>query len=377
MAQPSASSEPVHVRKAGLPAFFELAFRPLYLAGAAWAAVAIGIWIFAPQWLTAPLGGVAWHAHEMLWGFVATIAVAFLMTAGATWTGINPLHGTTLAAACLLWLIARIGFLIASDVAFAIAAFAELAFFLLAAIAMMRAVHAARNARNYAVPWLVVGLAGADVFYLAAVRDGDFTSLMRRFDIGLTVMAMIALLIARRVIPFFAMRAVPGLKLPMQMRAGQAQLVMCAVAVIGLVTGVDQLVAAGLLLAGGLALWQVVRWRPLAVRAYPLLWILYTGYTGLALGLLLAGGGAAGLLLPPAIPVHVIALAGFSVLIIGMITRTALGHLGLPLQAGAYLRLVYALMLAAVVLRLAAFATPSSAQTLLHLSACAWIVTFA
>ena len=66
-----------------LRAFLSLGFRPLYLAGAAWAAASVAVWIFAPQWLQPPLAGVAWHAHEMLWGFVATIAVGFLLTAGA------------------------------------------------------------------------------------------------------------------------------------------------------------------------------------------------------------------------------------------------------------------------------------------------------
>ena len=94
-----------------LRAFLELAFRPLYLAGVAWALVAIAIWIFAPQALTGPLQGIAWHAHEMLWGFIATIAVGFLMTAGSNWTGINPLQGRALAVASVLWLVARVGYL--------------------------------------------------------------------------------------------------------------------------------------------------------------------------------------------------------------------------------------------------------------------------
>ena len=70
-------------------AFLELGFRPLYMAGAGWALAAVLIWIFAPHWAAGPLGGLAWHAHEMLWGFVATIAVGFLLTAGANWTGIT------------------------------------------------------------------------------------------------------------------------------------------------------------------------------------------------------------------------------------------------------------------------------------------------
>ena len=98
-----------------MKAFLELAFRPLYLAGVGWALVAIALWIYAPSLLTAPLGGVAWHAHEMLWGFIATIALAFLMTAGANWTGINPMSGKLLALACVLsggcayWFSAALG----------------------------------------------------------------------------------------------------------------------------------------------------------------------------------------------------------------------------------------------------------------------------
>src|SRR5690606_5568928 len=82
-----------------LEAFLELGFRPLYIAGCAWALLSVAIWIFTPQWLSGPLTGAAWHAHEMLWGFVATIAVGFLLTASATWTGVNPLKGVPLAIA--------------------------------------------------------------------------------------------------------------------------------------------------------------------------------------------------------------------------------------------------------------------------------------
>lgn len=361
-----------------LRAFLEFAFRPLYLAGAAWALVAVGIWIYAPQLITGQLQGVAWHAHEMLWGFIATIAVAFLMTAGANWTGINPLKGSALAIACLLWLVARIGFLAAGSTMFKVAMAAETAFFLLAAAAMMRAVYSAGNARNYAVPWLLVALAAADVLYLLAARDGDFALLMRRFDAGLLVMAMIALLIARRVIPFFAMRAVPGLQIPMQTRIGQVQLAACACGVAFVLAGLAIPTAVALALAGALSLLQLLRWKPYAVRGNPLLWILYAGYAGLGAGLLIAGCAAAGVGdLSPALPVHVIAMAGFSVLIIGMLTRTALGHLGLPLAADRGLVLGYALVLIAVVLRLVALLPNAFSAHALHLSAAAWIGAFA
>ena len=52
-------------------AFLELAFRPLYIAGAVWAIVAVLLWVHSPTLLTGILNGVYWHAHEMLWGFIA------------------------------------------------------------------------------------------------------------------------------------------------------------------------------------------------------------------------------------------------------------------------------------------------------------------
>lgn len=356
-----------------LRAFLELAFRPLYLAGVSWAVVAIAIWIYAPQALTGPLQGIAWHAHEMLWGFIATIAVGFLMTAGSNWTGINPLQGRALAVVSFLWLVARLGYLAGSPLAFWIAVAAELGFFLLAAAAMMRAVYRAKNTRNYAVPWLLVGLGVADALYLMAALGGDYSLLMQRFNAGLVVMALIALLIGRRVIPFFAMRATPGLDIPKHTGTGQVQLGACAVAALCQLAGWPLPTAAALGVAGALALVQVLSWKPWAVRGNPLLWILYTGYGGLGVGLVLAALAAAGVALPRVLPVHVIAMAGFSVLIIGMVTRTALGHLGRPLATDRSMRASYGLMLAAVALRLAAVVDAPSSSGFLQLSAAAWI----
>ena len=65
----------------------------------------------------------------MLWGFVATIAVGFLLTAGANWTGCNPLRGNALAALCLVWL-RRARLPGPGRPAFLLAGIADLVFFL-------------------------------------------------------------------------------------------------------------------------------------------------------------------------------------------------------------------------------------------------------
>ena len=117
-------------------------------------------------------------------------------------------------------------------------------------------------------------------------------------------------------------------------------------------------------------------WRPWAVRHKPLLWILYAGHAGLGAGLLVAAAQAAGFGLHDAVHVHVIAMAGFSVLIIGMVTRTALGHLGRALELDRSMLVSYALVLAAVALRLTALWPSSFSIVSLQASALAWIAGF-
>ena len=362
-------------------AFLELGFRPLYLMGCFWSAVGVLLWVCVPQALAGPLTGVVWHAHEMLWGFVATIAVGFLLTAGSNWTGITTLQGPWLAALCGLWVLARAGFLVSGAAAlpaFGIAALCELLFFLGAAAALARAIIKSRSRRNYGVPLLLLGLGVADALYLRAVwRGADYALLMNRFEAGLLCMAVIALLIARRVTPFFASRAVAGLEIPMHTQSGQWQMATAVLAVGCVLAGWAPGAALFLAATGALALWQVLSWQPWAVRRVPLLWILYAGYAALGVGLLVAAAQALGWVTRLAWPAHVIGAGGFSALIIGMVTRTALGHLGRPLRADRSMVTAYALVLAAAALRLIALLPTAASLLVLHAAAAAWVVAFA
>src|SRR3546814_9492392 len=63
------------------PALFRQGFRPFFLAAGLWAAVAV------PLWLTVFHGGltvptafdpVAWHGHEMIFGFGCAVVAGFL-----------------------------------------------------------------------------------------------------------------------------------------------------------------------------------------------------------------------------------------------------------------------------------------------------------
>lgn len=356
--------------------FTEMGFRPLYLAGACWALASVLLWVYAPSRLNGVLNAMPWHAHEMLWGFVAAIAVGFLLTAGANWTGKQPLRGLPLALLCGVWLLARITYLMPGMTALRIAAAADLLFLSWAAVVLGRVVWLTRNRRNYGVPLLLLALAAAHLLYMRAALVGDYLALMRHFNTGLLVMAVLTLLIARRVIPFFAKRAIVGLDIAPHTRSGQWQLSAGVLAIACLLAEAPRAAALPLAASGALALMQWLAWKPWRSCRVPLLWVLYVGYAGLGLGLLTGAAQLAGYVTRPAWPAHVIGVAGFSVLIIGMATRTALGHLGRPLRTDRSMVSSYALVILAALLRLAALLPTAAAPGLLHASAGAWALGF-
>ncbi len=74
--------------------------------------------------------------------------------------------------------------------------------------------------------------------------------------------------------------------------------------------------------------------------------------------------------------IHTVAMGGFSVLIIGMITRTALGHTGRPLRLSATMVAGYWLVVIATVFRLLALAPTLFSSGALYVSALCWIAAF-
>ena len=110
---PTATSAPAASANAGPPGLplLRLGFRPFYLGAAAFACVAVPLWValyFGVLSLDVGIAPLLWHAHEMLFGFAAAVIAGFLMTAGKAWTGLATPRGAFLGALAGLWLAARI-----------------------------------------------------------------------------------------------------------------------------------------------------------------------------------------------------------------------------------------------------------------------------
>ena len=144
-------AEAQRLRRAKLPAVLDYAFRPMFLAAGSWAGIALALWFamfFAYVQLPTRFDPLAWHVHEMLFGFVMAAVAGFLLTAIPNWTGRLPVRGYPLATLASLWLVGRIACLISADLPAWLAVLADLAFPVALLAVAAREIITGRNWRN-------------------------------------------------------------------------------------------------------------------------------------------------------------------------------------------------------------------------------------
>jgi uncharacterized protein involved in response to NO len=371
-AAPTATSPPPR----GWP-ILRLGFRPFYLGAALFAALAIPLWIallLVAVSMPLPVSPLLWHAHEMLFGFAAAVIVGFLMTAGKAWTGLATPRGGFLAALALLWLAARLAAVLAP---YAVYAVLDLLLLPLVAAVLVELLLRARNRRNLPLGGILVLLSLANLaFHLAVLGIVDIPA-MRALHAGLALVVMIECVMAGRVVPAFTMSALPGLKLQVPRRLEAATLATTALAlalwVLAPPTPATAAAFAAAAALHGLRLWH---WQPLRARARPILWVLHAAYAWLPIGFALLALAMAGLVGVSA-GVHALAVGATGGLIIGMITRTARGHTGRPLQASRLEVAAYLLVTGAAVVRvLLPLVAPQHPMIWLVAAAFAWSAAF-
>ena len=190
-----------------------LGFRPFYLGAAAYAMLAVPLWIallLGQVSLKLTVSPLLWHAHEMLFGFAVAVIVGFLLTAGKAWTGLATPRGAVLGALAGLWLAARLAAVFAP---YAIYAALDLLLLPLVAAILITVLLRAGNRRNLPLGGILLLLTAANAAFHAAVLGVIDIAPVRALHAGLALVVMIECVIAGRVIPAFTMSALPGVKL--------------------------------------------------------------------------------------------------------------------------------------------------------------------
>lgn len=370
-------------RSAEAPALLSAGFRPFFLAAGLWAALAMALWLAqyaGALVLPTAFAPMAWHLHEMLFGFVAAAMAGFLLTAIPNWTGRLPLQGAPLALLVGLWLLGRVAVAFSARTGPQLAAAADVAFLAVFALAMAREIVAGRNWRNLPVLLAVTLLALANALsHAGAFGHAALHDLGKRLAIA--VIVMLISLIGGRIIPSFTtnwLKHEGAESLPVPFGPfDRATLALSLVALAAWVAQAPGAITGALLIVAGAAhALRLARWRGAATLSEPLLWILHAGYAFLPAGLVLLGLAAE----RPALAttaIHALTAGAMGTMILAVMTRASLGHTKRPLTADRGTLAAYLLVLGAAVMRLAASFLGAAATPALHLAGFFWISAFA
>ena len=370
--------EPEAGRSTRKPAFalWQLGFRPFYLLASSFAAVSIGLWALQfAGWLGEPyLNGPLWHAHEMVFGFAPAVIVGFLLTAGRNWANRPTLTGGPLAALAALWVAGRI--LVLTPFGWA-AALVNAAFPLAAAVALAVPFLEARSRRNYffvgLLALLSVAIAAVHLDQLGVLELPEWVGIQVALDAVLFIVAVMG----GRVIPMFTNNGVPGAGASRRPWLEQASL-----GVLLLLLAADMLQLRGgvgiflVVAAAALHLARWALWKPWRTLGVPLVWVLHLAYLWIPVHFVMRVLAELGWV-SPSLATHALTVGAIGGMIIGMMTRTALGHTARPLRAGPWEVACYGLVaMAAVVRVLLPLAAPGLALWAVLFSAALWSAGF-
>ena len=363
------------------PALFSYGFRPFFLGAALWSAVGVLLWVrqyFGEISLSVGMNALDWHAHEMLYGYVAAAIAGFLLTAIPNWTGRLPVCGWPLAGLALLWLAGRVAIFMSATIGPAAAAAIDISFLAALAAVALREIVAGRNWRNLRVLGVLgVLLAGNVVWHVELLRSGAGDYGVR---IGIAAVVVLITLVGGRIVPGFTrnwlVRMNPGRVPETFSRFDVVAIAAGALALaLWVALGSGPAAGLGLMTAGVLHAVRLARWAGDRTGSDRLVLVLHIAYAFVPLGFVLLG---AALLWPHAVAasagIHAWTSGAVGLMTLAVMTRATLGHTGRPLAASPATQIIYLCALTAALARIAA--ALGGWTELVHVAGLAWIAAF-
>lgn len=362
-------------------ALFNLGFRPLYLAGAAFGVVAIALWLAVLRGALSPgdylpaIAPVAWHAHEMIFGFAAAVVVGFLLTAVRAWTGLQTINGGKLAALVALWVVARVLVWTGPVVP---AVVADLAFLPCAAFAVLHTLRKAGNKRNEFLASLLLAFGSLNALFHFYVAENNVDHALRCIYAAIGIVTLFVSVIGGRVIPMFTANAIPGFVARRWRPVEFAVPVFTLLASFSDALHLNPLLVFALALAAFLVhLVRMIGWRSWRAQRPPILGVLHQAYAWIPIAYLLLAFCQLGIV-SHTLAIHAFTFGAIGGAIIAMITRTARGHTGLPLIASRKDMGSYQLVMMGAVARVfGPILVPSLYLAWIDIAGACWILVFA
>jgi uncharacterized protein involved in response to NO len=365
------------------PALFSYGFRPFFLGAAAYAAIAMVLWIgiVTDAWsIPSTYDPVAWHAHEFLWGYLSAVIAGFLLTAIPNWTGRLPIVGVPLAILWSIWVLGRLAMFGSTGLPVEVSAAIDTAFLITLALVVAREIIAGRNWHNLMVLGVLsIFIAGNVVFHFQAI-SGENAAHGIGVRIGVAAAVLLIAIVGGRIVPSFTRNwlAKRGGRLPAQF--GWVDKAVLAVSLFALAAWVanPELEISGYIatVAGFANFYRLARWVGWRCFSEPLVAILHVGYLFVPIGFVLTGISTLyPELVPQAAALHAWTAGAFTIMTLAVMTRASLGHTGRLLVASKPVSAIYLFAIIAATARIAAGITPAI-PWLLEIAGLAWIMAF-
>lgn len=389
-------SAPASLSLAARPSFdalFSYGFRPFFLGAAVQAALTMALWIAwlatvsmgsAQDWLPVAGSPIAWHAHEMVFGFAAAAIGGFLLTAVPNWTGALPLSGLPLVVLFVAWLLGRLAMGLSAGLPYPLVIALDVLFLPLLGGAAARQLFVRPARRNLVFLVLVAALTLCNILF--HLGNGAYIAVdpLAPVRIAILIVTLMVAIIGGRIIPAFthnwmhgkqasAARPRRSLWLDRVALAALAGLILLEIgSAPDAVLGATALIAT---LANGA---RLALWRGAATRSEPIVWVLHLGYAWIVIGLALRTLAAVSDAVPEAIVTHAFGTGAIGTMILAVMTRASLGHTGRRIIAARPVVWSYYMVTLAALLRVGApVLEPRLYGPALVIAALAWIGAFA
>jgi len=317
----------------------------------------------------------------MVFGFVAAAVGGFMLTAVPSWTGQRGFAGRPLVVVSTLWLAGRV--LVASSSFWppALVALVDVTF--LPAIGTLIAPLLLRESnRNAPLLAVLAALTLINLTFYYALSRHDAPLAGRALLVAIDIVLLLITVIGGRIVPAFtasALKARGDMSAARNLKGLTPIAVVCMVAVIIIDGGWPASAAAGwtAVVAALVHTLRLTQWRTLRTLRDPIVWVLHLAYLWLPIGF---GLKAVALLHGAAFSafwLHALTIGAAATMILGVMTRAALGHTGRPLVVSPLITAAYLLLAAAALVRvfgLALIGQPYPAVILL--AAILWTAAF-
>ncbi len=247
----------------------------------------------------------------------------------------------------------------------------------MAAWPIYRVLKQSGNKRNMFLIMRLALLTVANAIFHAAVLNLITLNPALPIHAAILIVVVIESVIGARVIPMFTQNGVPGVipvAYPWLNRSAITAIVIASLASISpLPSALIASLSGG---AGCIVLARFALWQPHRTLGTPLVWILHLSYAWIPLGFFMLALSAIGLI-PSSAAWHALTVGSMAGLILGMMTRTTLGHTGRLLKTGHAELAMYLLIQTGAVARVtASIGAPALYQASLIVAMLCWSSAF-